>query len=430
MKLRSWIGISMIGVVLVSRVYSQDVPYIWGHSWGTGARAVSMGGAYTGISDDYTALYYNPAGLGQLDQVEVWGSFSHSSLDNSAEFAGGLSNESISITRMDGLALSVPIPTERGSLVLGFGYNRVREFDNLLYVSGLVELPGETITWEHDRFEDGGLGRTSVGGSIEISHGVFLGGGVNFWTGGNDYTWRFTELDSHHFWDFSEFDSTTNIHTSFNGVNCTFGMLFNMGGYLRIGGSVETPVTLQGEEEWDYEEITLWDDGYRSIDTTDSGMSEYEIQFPWKLRLGLALGVGPLLISGDAVFNNYSQIKYKTDPPVAPYSMADANRMIRKNLRNTIDLHFGCELRVPGTGLKLRGGYGIVKSPYSADFSVNDRSVIALGAGLTLMDQVYVDAAYSWTSWDGVPYNVHRGEMVTSEKIEARKIIVSLFYRL
>jgi long-subunit fatty acid transport protein len=35
-----------------------------------GARALGMGGAYTGIANDYSAIFYNPAGLGQIKRME------------------------------------------------------------------------------------------------------------------------------------------------------------------------------------------------------------------------------------------------------------------------------------------------------------------------------------------------------------------------
>src|SRR5512143_3591146 len=33
---------------------------------GFGARAAAMGGAFVGLADDYTAVFWNPAGLAQL----------------------------------------------------------------------------------------------------------------------------------------------------------------------------------------------------------------------------------------------------------------------------------------------------------------------------------------------------------------------------
>ena len=38
---------------------------------GAGARAIGMGEAFTGVSDDVTAVYWNPAGLGQLELTEL-----------------------------------------------------------------------------------------------------------------------------------------------------------------------------------------------------------------------------------------------------------------------------------------------------------------------------------------------------------------------
>src|SRR3989339_1181283 len=40
-------------------------------SAGAGARATAMGGAFTALSDDASALYWNPAGLAQLREPEL-----------------------------------------------------------------------------------------------------------------------------------------------------------------------------------------------------------------------------------------------------------------------------------------------------------------------------------------------------------------------
>jgi len=42
---------------------------------GVGARAIAMGGAFTAIADDATALYWNPAGLAQLKEEQLSASY-------------------------------------------------------------------------------------------------------------------------------------------------------------------------------------------------------------------------------------------------------------------------------------------------------------------------------------------------------------------
>ncbi len=57
----------MIGCILCSPMVLQR--YVWSYTLaetqGMGARAIAMGGAFTGIADDGAALYYNPAGMAQ-----------------------------------------------------------------------------------------------------------------------------------------------------------------------------------------------------------------------------------------------------------------------------------------------------------------------------------------------------------------------------
>ena len=54
---------------------------------GYGARAIALGGAYTAVADDLTAIYWNPAGLAQVDAVEI--------LSQRNTLAGGLVNHNV-----------------------------------------------------------------------------------------------------------------------------------------------------------------------------------------------------------------------------------------------------------------------------------------------------------------------------------------------
>ncbi len=55
---------------------------------GVGARALGMGGAFTAVADDATALFWNPAGLTKLEKGEVTGMHAQLSLDRRYDFLG------------------------------------------------------------------------------------------------------------------------------------------------------------------------------------------------------------------------------------------------------------------------------------------------------------------------------------------------------
>jgi hypothetical protein len=56
---------------------------------GVSARAVALGGAYTAIADDITAIYWNPAGLGFLEGSEAFFTVVNMPLDVTLSYVGG-----------------------------------------------------------------------------------------------------------------------------------------------------------------------------------------------------------------------------------------------------------------------------------------------------------------------------------------------------
>ena len=56
---------------------------------GVGARALAMGGAYSAVSNDATALYWNPAGLSSMKKNEILLDHQDWILDVDLDFIGG-----------------------------------------------------------------------------------------------------------------------------------------------------------------------------------------------------------------------------------------------------------------------------------------------------------------------------------------------------
>ena len=122
---------------------------------------------------------------------------------------------------------------------------------------------------------------------------------------------------------------------------------------------------------------------------------------------------------------DYSQIKYKSDPSESGLDRTDENLAIRQNFHNTINLSVGGEFIFPYFPMALRGGYRLVKSPLKNPPADMDRTVISFGAGLRLNDNLILDAAYAWTSWEKPA-----GEIIAAEKGNASRFLASLTWRM
>lgn len=86
---------------------------------GVGARALSMGGAYTSLANDASALYWNPAGIVWLSRPQIHVTHNNWFLDAKHDFAGAV----VPLQFMNS-AVGISFNT------LGFGEQPVRTVDN------------------------------------------------------------------------------------------------------------------------------------------------------------------------------------------------------------------------------------------------------------------------------------------------------------
>jgi hypothetical protein len=396
-------------LMLVMLCYSNGYPQGYGvvdeaaagNFFMVGARALGMGGAYTAVANDATALVYNPAGLARVIRIEFSGSLTHQRINNKTDVGLGFNDGRVqNNTRFGSGNLVLPVPTYRGSLVLAFGVNRVKSFDQAMQFSsnlyGNDEKGIET--------ESGGIYLWSLGAAVDISPNISVGGALNYWNGKDNYTWLYENFVGQ-----SSVRYNDAIKDRYSGFNFKLGVRTQPNKLLTVGATIETPVTYTIKEDWSQE--TNGEVVY--------GNSEYKITLPFSLGAGIALDLNNLTVAGDVNYTDWTQMEYKRLEDIA-----DANRQIQDTYKSTLRYHLGAEYLIPRISTTLRAGFFRNPLPYKAEWVKKDRDFFTAGVGF-LIDQVMtLDIAWAHGSWE--LKNFTPG---LTEKYTVNQVFVSTAYR-
>lgn len=373
-----------------------------GNDFIIGARSAGMGGAFASIADDFTALYWNPAGLSQIKQIEFFGSLSHEKLEYETSYFNSPATTFISSTKPNSLGIVLPIPTYQGGLAFAFGVNRVQSFDSRRMIKGFNELSveeepefGQLYIDELNK-EFGGIYAWSLGAAVDIAPNVSLGGALNFLSGNYDYELRLdaddTKMLDSELTGFSYWDS---INTDYFGVDGKIGLMAKIIPQVRLGLSIDVPLSFSAEEYWSQDSYYLYDDG-EDESTYEDGTTSYDISRPFRFSGGISFHPIPeFAIAINATYTDWTQTKY-SEPPSEDISNED----FINDYRDTLRINLGGEFTIPGL-VKIRAGYIRDPLPYvPSNVEIKkDRQFITLGLGL-VMDQIFsIDLAYIRGLW-------------------------------
>lgn len=368
---------------------------------GMGARALALGGAYTAVSNDYSATFWNPAGLTQLNKSSFYTSFGH--LSHSADISYGSNSALISeetYSRLDGIGVTFKVPTQRGSLVWAFGRNMLHGFDNNLSTS--TGTSGETLSV----LENGGIHAWTGAMGIEISPRTSFGVSLNLLTGSRDYDFRLKGVPE---------PIAYNIKADYTGFSMIFGGLYR-GDKANVGLSITMPTYYKVE-----------DIGVGSLE--DVGTNEYKLNMPFKANLGISTNLSDLLISADLHFIDYGQIDFSSNIVDTDGIIIDGeiNRAIAANLNSPVGYGVGLEYLLPFTNAKIRFGLSDSPSAYKNDDG-DDRLAISAGAGMLLDKQIKLDFTYIRTNWERQLSSGFFPQSIKEDAVDGR-FLFSISYR-
>ena len=377
---------------------------------GVGVRAMGMGGAFVGVADDYTAAYWNPAGLAQIDRREVHVSLLRNSRQSTAIFNGTSAGSELSNTRFGSLGFVYPYPVYRGSLVFAVGFKRMKDFDWNLRQTGLDAV--DSLYVDHRFQHEGELSLSSVAVAVDVSPSLSLGLALGVAGGGDEASNVFSWEDRNDLYLERRFLATDTFSDDYSSSwHATLGVMVRLPREqprMRIGAAMSTSVGQQvryifrgspdGYNRIDY------DDGSTLNSASEEIRGRYQVALPLSFSLGGSYALLPgLLLAGGVHSAEWSQSEYEGETD----QQLRADTVFELQYRDVVRYHFGVEWQVPSVALDLRAGFYTDPlpfvgprdpDPFTADPPIRiieDRRFFTLGAGLILDEVVQVNLAWA-----------------------------------
>ena len=437
------------------------------------ARALSMGNSYLTRSGDYSAMYFNPAGLALSNYSQLTGSIYHRYHQTGTLFFDNEAFENNSSTSLGQLGYLYKAPTTRGSLVYGFGYQTDRDFssalsfdgfnpnrnsmiqdltnknDDVPYLLGLsypltdadnMYLKDTThingrLSQSGSILENGHIDRYNIGAGIEVAKGIYVGGSLNYLSGKYENNREYYEDDWEGYYtsptdindpntkNFNTFYFNDVISWNMNAWELRFGFILDWLNFIRIGGSVKLPTKFNITESYYLGAYSKFNTDYYIDIVPSESQIEYNIETPIELTLGTSMNLHILNVSAQATFVDYSQLKFSGD--IDESIISNNNRIMNSNLKSTLNLNLGAELKIPFTEISVRAGAMYFPSPYKDDPQSFDRMFLTAGAGIIAGDVFQFDVAYSYGFWDSYSDNYGINQSKVLQNISSHTIVLS-----
>jgi len=371
---------------------------------GLGAKAVAMGGAFVGLADDFTAVFWNPAGIAQFDKkyIGFYGSdiipYMDYSLDVPVPGFGDVNlvdaSSRVSHNLVGMAAYYQPVSD---NLVVGFaayvpsGLGIEWDGADLAAISGV--RPNPNINWKSKIFifsfspvvaykvND----QLSVGMTLNVNYGSF---NTSQWAGAAAVPIPPFALDL----------GQQNLEMTGWGIGATFGVLYKPSDMFSIGATFRTPSKIGFSGETTVSGIGQLAPLVGSALETTADV-EADVTSPMWLSAGIAVKpTQSLTFTADAQYTQWSKVDVInlsfTDPAwVLLMEQTEGNKLALK-WDSRVQIRFGAEYKLTEK-FALRGGY--YHDPSAAPnitrnilLPITDFNCFAFGVGYEL-DGVRID---------------------------------------
>ncbi len=372
-----------------------------------GSRALSMGGAFVGLADDYSAIFWNPAGMAQFDKnylgfyfTDVIPSSTYllqvpsqvglvtvvDAKTQSKHYLSGLLAYYHPINDYLVAGIGVYIPSGLGSAwdgsdFTGLSNNTPYEWESKV---GLVTI-SPALSYKINE-------TISVGAALNINYGMFS---MKRWAGNTELPQPPYELD------LGQYEMSLNGW----GFSVTAGVLVKPSEMFSFGFTLRTPNRVKFSGDTSLSNVDLL--GFK--ETSEAETVSPHLTFPLWIAGGVAFRPLPsLTLTGDLQWTQWStldQIELKfIDPYWNLFMVASGENKMHLEWDDALQIRLGAEYRF-NDSFALRGGYYYDPTP-TPDKTMNfllpsyTFNVFTAGLGYSLNGLV-IDFGFEFLSGKG-----------------------------
>lgn len=350
------------------------------------ARGVGMGGAFSAIADDPTALHFNPAGLARLrkSNIMIGGEFVVAPRSYEPKFDGDVcegddpparcqspQEPTAPIRPVPSLGFATKLTREGQPTGIAVGIGFWNTFGGQLEYEDEVDIPGTLQKSRNVVLE------LVPGAAYEVNDVLSVGAALRIGIG---------LFDSESF----ERPSSAELSASGFGAGATIGILITPSQRLAVGAYYRTPLT-----------VTTTGDG---VIEQSTGLLDVELEFvqPWPQQAGISVAVKPtdkLTLAAQFDWHGWQRVN-ALEPTFEGEQELTRQVKIETDWNNNFAIHGGIEY-APTDRVALRGGYtfdsnAMIDRLRERQTLDGDAMYFATGTSVYLTKSLRVDAAFEY----------------------------------
>ncbi|NOX18068.1 MAG: hypothetical protein GXO87_07285 [Chlorobi bacterium] len=475
------LSVIFVGLIFFTNVSAQnfnDALRIVGYSPESNARAVGMGNAFDAVSDNYSATYFNPAGLAQIRYFEISTGFEWMNKNTETAFLNNSYQSKKDKFSFNEMGFVFPVSSYGGNFVFSMGYNRRKNFINRIDYNGYNQnsslVPFLTASNDDLMYElalsypiyngnDYLYDKTIIDGRMQQSGYIDEYGYLDNWSVafaskiGKDLSWGITfnyiagsyhnehysyEEDVNNYYDrntltdpaepstadFQNFYLRDILDWSTDGWEAKLGILFEARKNWKISGTIKFPGWTTIKEDYYVEGKSRFGTGASfSINPPYLNKVQYTVQSPFEFTMGSAYKLSYLLFSGQVQFIDYYHLRFSNG--YSSFDIGGRNAEIQDMLTGAFNYNVGLEFLIPNLPVKLRGGFIYQTSPFKNDPAEYDKKYFTMGLGIGATRTMELNLAYvhGWTKNFGDLYGAGEARYFTDNS--ANKLMMTFNFR-